>query len=315
MENPFPYDGPIDGISRFVAGCLDDEGQAPQLAAGIRALQRDVSNIHMLGGGYMRGDWTCNLSRLVIGPWGHRHGIPVGATGLGLMPIDGDALDFARSQAAAFDVFTVRDERTLETLNADATGGAARTVASLAPDDCFVNGLEGCYQEGETLPNTMLCIQSDFVGQAEALHTHVERMLESWGVERDDPIGVVECNPRIDRPIFDFLVGRGYERLRFFPVAEILEHGFPAREDQRWISTRYHPHLLAAALGCRGSFISVDAKYYDVKHAAALHMGSRWTPSPLGAAIPPAGSGFADRNVRFAYSHEIRRSIETIYPQ
>lgn len=313
MENPFPYDGPIDDISHFVAKGLDDEGLAPQLAVGIRALQHDVGSIHMLGGGYMRGDWTCNLSRLAVGPWGRRHGIPVGATGLGLMPIDGDSLDFARSQAVKFDVFTVRDERTMEALNTNVTGDATRTVASLAPDDCFVNGLEGCYMEGETLPGVMLCIQSDFVDVAEALHAHVERMLESWGVGHDDPIGVVECNPRIDRPIFDYLNERGYSRLRFFPVAEILERGFPACAGQRWISTRYHPHILAAALGCRGSFISVDTAYYDVKHAAVLRMGSHWSAAPIGGAIPKAGAGFDDPNMRFEYARRIQASVGALY--
>lgn len=308
-ENPFPYDGPIDDIAGFVAEALDDEGMAPQYAAGIRALHRDVAAVHMLGGGYMRGDWTCNLSRLSIGPWAEGRGIPAVATGLGLMPLTGGSLDFARRSAAAFRTFTVRDERTMETLNA----GPAGMIASLAPDDCFVNGLEGCYMEGEALPGIMLCIQSDFVDAAEALHAHVERMLESWGVAHDDPIGVVECNPRIDRPIFDYLGERGYNRLRFFPVAEVLERGFPACAGQRWISTRYHPHILAAALGCRGAFVSVDAAYYDVKHAAVLRMGSHWSAAPIGGAIPEAGSGFDDPNTRFKYARSIRASVEGLY--
>lgn len=309
-ENPFPYDGPINDIAGFVSEALDNEGLAPQYAAGIRALNQDVALIHMLGGGYMRGDWTCNLSRLAVGPWAAAHGIPAMATGLGLMPIDGDSLGFARRSIATFASFTVRDERTLEALNSGATDSP---IAALAPDDCFVNGLEDCYMQGEELPGTMLCVQSDFVGEAEALHAHVERMLESWGVKRDDPVGVVECNPRIDRPIFDFLQARGYSHLRFFPVAEILERGFPARTGQRWISTRYHPHILAAAIGCSGAFISVDANYYDVKHAAVLRMGSHWAPAPIGAAVPAAGAGFANPETRFDYSRAIRRGVEAVY--
>ncbi|KAB8288617.1 ABC transporter substrate-binding protein [Bifidobacterium ramosum] len=311
-ENPFPYDGPIDDIARFVAEALDDEGRAAQYAAGIRVLQRDVRSIHMLGGGYMRGDWTCNLSRLAIGPWARRHGIPVVGTGVGLMPISGDSLTFARNAVADFDRFTVRDESTLAALN-DGGDSAAAPIAKLAPDDCFVNGLEDCYMPAEGLPDTMLCIQSDFIGDTEALHAHVIAVLDRWNVGVHDPIGVAECNPVIDRPIYDYLLAHGYDNVRFYPVAEILERGFPARTGQRWLSTRYHPHLLAAAIGCSGSYIAVDPQYYSVKHHAVLRMGSHWTAAPLGQPAPEPGTGFADPTRRFTYRDQIRTTVDALY--
>ncbi|PWG65908.1 polysaccharide pyruvyl transferase family protein [Bifidobacterium callitrichidarum] len=309
-ENPFPYDGPIKDIAGFVGEALENDGLSPRYAMGIRLLQHRTRSIHILGGGYMRGDWTCNLSRLAIGPFARQHGIPVIATGLGLMPLDGESLAFARHSAAAFDGFTVRDERTLETLN---NGGSGKAIAELAPDDCFVNALKGCYMEDESLPAVMLCVQSDFVADSERLHTYAVSILETWGIGLHDPIGVVECNPLIDRPIYDYLIAYGYDHVRFFPLAEILERGFPAREGQRWVSTRYHPHILAAAKGCTGSFISVDAGYYDVKHAAVLRMGSHWTKAALGQPAPLPGEGFADPNLPERYSKQIRRIADILY--
>lgn len=226
-ENPFPYDGPIDDIAGFVGEALNDEGIAPNYASGIRLLQHGVQSIHMLGGGYMRGDWTCNLSRLAIGPWAHERNIPVAATGLGLMPIKGDSLRFAQQSVKSFDVFTVRDVPTQTALQGELMGDAADTV-KVAPDDCFVNGLEGCYASPEGLPDVMVCIQSDFVVEQQALFEQVRRTLERWGVEKDDAIGVVECNPRIDYPILPYLSERGYSNLRFFPIIDVLEKGFPA---------------------------------------------------------------------------------------
>lgn len=315
-ENPFPYDGPIGDIAGFVAAALDDEGRAAQYAAGIRVLQRDVASIHMLGGGYMRGDWTCNLSRLAIGPWARGRGIPVMATGIGLMPISGDSLDFARGAVAAFDRFTVRDTATLDALDgAVGSGSVAPSPATLAPDDCFVNGLDDCFMPPEELPDVMLCIQSDFIADQDALHRHVDAILESWGVGRTDPIGVAECNPVIDRPIFDHLVAEGYGNVRFYPVAEILERGFPARPGQRWLSTRYHPHLIAAAIGCSGSYIAVDPRYYSVKHQAVLRMGSQWTAAPLGSPAPQPGPGFADTRLRYRYRDQIRAVVAPLYAQ
>lgn len=313
-ENPFPYDGPIDDIAGFVGEALNDEGIAPNYASGIRLLQHGVQSIHMLGGGYMRGDWTCNLSRLAIGPWAHERNIPVAATGLGLMPIKGDSLRFAQQSVKSFDVFTVRDVPTQTALQGELMGDAADTV-KVAPDDCFVNGLEGCYASPEGLPDVMVCIQSDFVVEQQALFEQVRRTLERWGVEKDDAIGVVECNPRIDYPILPYLSERGYSNLRFFPIIDVLEKGFPARAGQRWLSTRYHPHILAAAKGCSGSFISVDSGYYDVKHDAVIRMGSRWTQNLLGQPIPLAGPGFRDEILAQKYSAQIRRNVSTIYPR
>ena len=323
-ENPFPYDGPIDDIAAFVGKALDDEGLAPNYAAGIRMLQRHVRSVHVVGGGYMRGDWTSNLSRLAIGPWARRHGVPAMATGIGLMPIDGRSLRFAAGAAAGFDAFTVRDEQSLRSLETVAArlaghgnddGTACPIPVSLAPDDCFVNALEDCYMPGDGLPDVMVCVQSDLLPERETptLYRHVAAMLERWNVGRHEEIGVVECNPRIDLPILHYLSDLGYDRLRFFPLAEVLERGFPAREGQRWISTRYHPHLLAAAVGASGAFITIDPRYYGVKHRAVVRMGSRWSAAPVHGGIPDPGPGFRDLQARFDYAQEIRRTVAPLY--
>ena len=313
-ENPFPYDGPIDDIAGFVGEALNDEGIAPNYASGIRLLQHGVQSIHMLGGGYMRGDWTCNLSRLAVGPWAHERKIPVAATGLGLMPIEGDSLRFAQQAAMSFDVFTVRDVPTRTALLGDSTDDAANTV-KVAPDDCFVNGLEGCYASPEGLPDVMVCVQSDFVTEQQALFEQVRRTLECWGVGKDAAIGVVECNPRIDYPVLSYLSEHGYSNLRFFPIIDVLEKGFPARAGQRWLSTRYHPHILAAAKGCSGSFISVDSGYYDVKHDAVIRMGSHWTRNTIGEKPAAPGAGFEQNGLVKEHSAEIRRNIHALYPR
>ena len=61
-------------------------------------------------------------------------------------------------------------------------GDAADTV-KVAPDDCFVNGVEVCYASPEGVPDVMVCIQSDFVVEQQALFEQVRRTLERWGVE------------------------------------------------------------------------------------------------------------------------------------
>ncbi len=268
----------------------------------------------MLGGGYIRGDWTCNLSRLAVGPWAHSRNIPVAATGLGLMPISGDSLVFAQRAAGSFDVFTVRDVPTRNALRERCDDGMG-DIVRVAPDDCFVNELDGCYASPEGLPDVMVCVQSDFVKKEANLFEQIKRTLETWGVCKDDAIGVVECNSRIDYPILPYLAENSYSNLRFFPVIDLLEKGFPARAGQRWLSTRYHPHILAAAKGCSGSFISVDSGYYDVKHDAVIWMGSHWTRNTIGEEAPSPGQGFVQGDLVKEYADEIRRNVHALCPR
>lgn len=63
---------------------------------------------------------------------------------------------------------------------------------------------------------------------------------------------------------------------RRYSLDEVLRHGLPARSGQCWISTRFHPHLLAAAAGAHGLALAVRADYYGPKHRSLIDGGSRW---------------------------------------
>lgn len=297
--------GAVADIARFLHGVLDDEGRAARYAMGIHLLRDGVRGIHFLGGGYMNGRWTANLARLELGAWARAHDIPVMATGTGLMPLSGDAERYVRKTVPSFDRFGVRDERSYQVL--DNISGV-----SLEPDDCFVNGLQGCYASSDGLPETMVCVQSDLVSDPEAVYRHVLSMLEAWGVSHDGSLGVAECNPYLDRPIFDRLEAEGYHPV-FFPTTFLLEQGFPAREGQRWITTRYHPHILAAAKGCDGAYLCVNREYYGVKHDAVKRMGSRWNESVLGEPSPDPGPGFSDLSSPMKFAKQIRQAASLLY--
>lgn len=297
--------GRVADIAAFLRNALDDEGRAARYSAGIEILRNEVSGIHFVGGGYMNGRWTANLARLEVGAWAAEQSLPVIATGEGLMPLEDNAKTYVRGAANGFSKFTVRDEKSKEALD-------PLQQCDLMPDDCFINGLSGVYSDDDNLPETMVCVQSDFVKDRTALNQHVLNVLESWKVKPTDSIGVVECNPYVDYPIMQVLMDAGYEP-RFYPTSYLLRHGFPAKEGQRWLTTRYHPHLLAAARGCIGSFVSVDADYYSVKHNAVLRMGSNWTESVLGENPPEPGRGFDDLSIRTEYARQIRRSASALY--
>mgnify|MGYP002478838954 FL=1 len=293
-------------IGDFVHAALEDDGVAARYAAGIDMLRAGVRSVHFLGGGYMNSSWQKNLARLELGRWCGEHGIPAMATGAGLMPLNREDLIFVGTMLGSFRSFTVRDEDTYRALADD------NNSVSLRPDDCFVNALHGCYAKERELPETMVCIQSDLVTDVAALNRHVLVTLRNWGLGPQTTIGVAECSPYVDYPIVATLKSAGYH-VAFFPLAFLLREGFPARPGQRWLTTRYHPHLLAAAKGCSGSFISVNEDYYEVKHRAALRMGSRWTNSVIGAPAVVPGPGFADVQAPEHYSQQIHQAANCMY--
>ena len=299
---------PAARIAQRMEMQLDDEGQAPRYAAGIRLLNTRIRDLHIIGGGYMNSRWNANLARLAGAAWAQRHGKPAMVTGIGLEPLESQDIDFVRNTARNIASFSCRDVRSRDAID------SGHEYTFLAPDDCFVNGLEGVYTSEEAaLPDVMVCVQLDLVADPQALIRHVIHVLDSWGVSTGTRIGVVECIPRDSVQAMGELHKHGFEPV-LFALQDMLDSGFPARAGQRWISTRCHPHLLAAARGCSGIFIPVKPGYYDVKHEAVLRMGSRWTCTAIGdRQIPAPGPGFADPSMRFIYRDQIRAQVAPWY--
>ncbi|NWO17736.1 MAG: polysaccharide pyruvyl transferase family protein, partial [Corynebacterium sp.] len=86
--------------------------------------------------------------------------------------------------------------------------------------------------------------------------------------------------------------------------------GLPTREGQTWISTRFHPHLVAAARGVSGIAVSAHAgMYYTVKHAS---VGSAWTITDLYEPVTPGGP-LTTQHVEQNYE-DAQQVAEKIYP-
>lgn len=293
-------------VSRRILAALDDEGAAARYAAGIHILQHEVRGVHFLGGGYMNTMWQENLYRLAVASWAKRHGLTVLGTGLGLTPLDDNFKAYVLESTPFFDQLTVRDEGSYAVCK-------EASDVELAPDDCFINGLEGCYDVNPNSPDVMVCVQTDLVKSPDELNSHVEGILRAWGVKPGDEIGIVECIPYVDYPIFDWLSEAGYT-CKLFPAIHLLEHGFPVKPSgQRWISTRYHPHVLASAFGCEGCFVPLGSEYYRLKHEAALRMGSHWSEAPIGENPPKPGHGFDSPALSYDHMCQIRRTAQVMY--
>ena len=118
-----------------------------------------------------------------------------------------------------------------------------------------------------------------------------------WQVTGEQ-VGYIESIPGSDRVAFD-LLAEEFPGMRFYPCIELWREGYPARRGQRWITTRYHGHLLAALAQASGIAIPGKAGYSDIEHEALIAQGSRWVIVQAGQAATAyhGDPGFAPARV------------------
>ena len=212
--------------------------------------------------------------------------------------------------ADRFDVVDVRDTRSADVLGTD-----------VGVDDAFLAlGLHRVARPQDVWPDApapkvMVCLQSDMndAGTA-AVAGAALSMLRQWQV-RGDEVCVVEGIPRVDREVYA-LIEHELPGARFYPFVDVWAHGLPVSAEQTWISTRFHPHMAAAAAGASGVAVSISPDYYATKHRSLIELGSGWTlmedlekvpERPTGGGFPP---GTAERLRR-----QKRGVADTIYGQ
>ncbi|MEV6846579.1 polysaccharide pyruvyl transferase family protein [Actinoplanes sp. NPDC051411] len=265
-------------------------------------LLRRAAVVHLLGGGYLNGIWPAYL------------GLPGGAaaaarcsggravmTGQGLSPAPNGAAGLLRDLLGRFDLVDVRDSPSAELAGED---------ASCSGDDVFL-GLGAPARPAGDSPEMMVSVQSllSHVGVPETVRM-VERAVAAW---KPADVGLLECSPREDRELLDLLEA-ALPAVRRYSLAEVLSEGLPAAAGQCWLSTRFHPHLFAAAAGASGVAVDINADYYGTKHRSLVAYGSRWqvVDGPVLTARPMAG-GFPPEALRTLRAAK-RAVADRIYP-
>jgi polysaccharide pyruvyl transferase WcaK-like protein len=290
-------------LAGWVQHAINDPGMAPRWAGGIDVL-RAADVLHIVGGGYVHARWPRHVG-LLAGTVAAAKLSDARAvmTGQGLVPCSDGVATLLAALADRLDVVDVRDEASGELLRAAGAG-----AVSVSVDDAFLalGPRLASPQVPPEAPRFMLCLQSDMLAVERAsLASMALRTLRAWGV-MPDSLGIVEGVPRVDREIYD-LLAHELRGARFYPFAEVWRDGLPVAPGQTWLSTRFHPHLMAAAAGANGVAISVNPDYYLAKHSSLLAMGSGWTLAQ-DLAVPelPTGDGFPAEVVRAGHADKMR---------
>lgn len=296
----------------WVQHAIHDPGLAPRWVAGIELVARaDV--VHLIGGGYLAGLWPRHVGLLAGAVAAvRRSGGRAVLTGQGLYPVEDSVAPLLRALVERCDVVDLRDEPSAQVLF-----GPGQAAAHTSHDDAFLalgDGAASIIDHGAPAPDYMLCLQPD-AGQVSrsALAARVLETLRAWHV-RPDQLGIVEGIPGLDREIYA-LIEHEIPGARFYPFSAIWAQGLPLAAHQRWISTRFHHHLLAAAAGAGGLAVSVHADYYATKHQSLINLGSGWTLADASDTTeippPPTPGGFSAETLRRCADRkaELARSI------
>lgn len=246
-----------------VQGMVAAPATAADLAPGLELL-RTADVVHLVGGGFINDIWPPFVGLLagITAAVAHSGGLAA-MTGQGLWPPPAGAEELVRGLARRFDVIDVRDQRSAELI--DAPG------LTVSGDDAYLRTppLAG----GADVPEVMVSVQSQLAAvDGERLLEFVATVLREWGVTG---VGLVECAPEQDAEMLA-AAERVLPVVRRFDLPEIIRDGLPVHPGQCWLSTRFHPHLVAAAGGASGVALNISPDYYATKHRSLVEAGSRW---------------------------------------
>ncbi|MGV9712054.1 polysaccharide pyruvyl transferase family protein [Gordonia sp. NPDC003424] len=304
----------------WVAEAATTFGPAPRLSEGVDMF-RSASSVHLLGGGYVNQVWPHHVSLVMAAAeLARTAGVPAYATGQGLIPVvDGPARDALLRAADEFTVFDVRDDGSADVLGSMAGRRQTGDDAWLAVPETL-RALESSEMPPQS-DGVALCIQSDLTESfaafgttgLDALTRFVAATLDAWEVP-GSAITVVEAIPGIDSEVPTRL-GARLDGATYIPFLDVWRSGLPIGQGKTWISTRFHPHLVAAAAGDPGVAIIGRPDYYASKHISLTSAGSRWTVVHDPGEIPakPTANGFTadDRDTAIAAKKAL---AQRLYP-
>ncbi|WP_327071968.1 polysaccharide pyruvyl transferase family protein [Kitasatospora sp. NBC_01302] len=273
-----------EGAVAMARWAIANPAQTMDLAEGIELLRR-ADTIHLVGGGFINDLWPPFHGLLAgIVAAAEYSGATTAMTGQGLCPPLGGSPQLVRDLAAGFAIVDVRDDPSAELL--------AGLKVSSTGDDAFLGVSGNVLPMDTSCPEVIISAQIEHGAiDAADLIDFLRRTVEAWQVTE---VGVLECSPKGDSEFID-LVTRSLPVKRRYTVDDALNKGFPAAPGQTWLSTRFHPHLVAAAAGAGGVALNVrDDAYYTTKHRSLIELGSGWELIVPGEVpLRPTSGGFS----------------------
>lgn len=283
---------------------------SPRFDIGLIEARR-ATTVHLIGGGHITANWM-HHGRLVRAArrLAEVSDARLVATGLGLMPpIDPARI---RDDLGAADHATVRDSASAEMAGVELgindaflglpalPGFGARPDPTGKPGDVWID-LQCDLAEEKVFDNIVAGVRA---------------MIESGRFE-GRTLRYVESIPGHDRD------GRAFALLsdlipqeNFMSFVQLWHEGFPGQPGQTWITTRYHFHQLAAAVGADGIAVEIDDDYYRTKHQSLAELGTGFAIAPVGFDQLPEPSANPEFRMQAGRLHRAKlEEAERLYPR
>ncbi len=256
-----------EDCAAFGSEVIDNPGRLAPEASGFSAAAR-ADLVHVLGGSYLSGLWPRHLTLLAAAARiAERGAARLALTGADLNPVADDAGEVLRRLLGRFDVVDVRDAASAALLG-DAVPGLTRTG-----DDALLD-LQRQRIDHRARVSTVVEVQSDLIDvPLSDLAETVVGLLTAWGVS-DQPVLVLESLPPRDADVLPLLQAR-LPDVSLRPFELLWRDGFPLDPQQRWVTTRFHSHLMAAATGAWGVALAAS-EVLARQHESLLDLGSGW---------------------------------------
>lgn len=264
-----PSEKPAD-VAAFAADVLESAELVPRDMTGIADL-KDVDVVHVLGGSYLSANWPRHAGLLATAvTMGELFGARTAISGTTLVPFSEDSGGVILDLLAKFDLVDVRDSATRSLVE------PAVAHLTMTGDDALLHP-NLTSQDRVNPALSLVCVQSDFLTVALAdVADYVVRTLKEWGSEE---VLVVECLPPDDSAIRAFLEPH-FAKVDLVPFSHIWRYGFPSSPRSRWLTTRYHAHLLGEANGGWGVVLPVGGDHTMGSPQDLIDAGSSWVVAP-----------------------------------
>lgn len=301
-SDPEEGDEIVDALVRDLGSPLYDFGLLES---------RRATTVHLVGGGHVTANWM-HHGRLVRAArrLAEISEARLVATGLGLVPV----IDAARirDDLSACEHASVRDAASAEVAGVE-----------LGVNDAFLNISSlpgfGARPDPTGRPGDVwISIQRDLAEPEvfDATVAAVRAMIESGRFE-GRTIRYLESIPgrERDRKAFDLLSDLIPEE-NFMSFVQLWHEGFPGQPLQTWITTRYHFHQLAAAVGAEGIAIEIDDDYYRTKHQSLAELGTGFAIAPVGATELPEPASDPEFRIKAGRLQRAKLDeAEALYPR
>lgn len=232
-----------------------------------------VALVHLVGGGYVNGDWKNSFSLLgAASELARRLGVPAVATGLGMSPLHkltGDEQEAVRGALSDFALFELRDETSARGL---ALNGIRSGCIEVGLDDSFLAApMVRPLHEDPTLHVSL------FGKHLEGDDGAPLRDLVAASAAGFKRVILWQCSPADAGDDFAKELGRRGIEARTISNRWMLYEGLPVQRSDALLTSRFHPHLLAARAGIGGIFVQYS-KFYKNKHGSVVDLGSLFVP-------------------------------------